>query len=189
MNTSNQLFILATILIFAVTVSINYSAIDNYYKYTMLLNTLVLEPSVFSYDPDEHYQSFLIHQNHEKSECITTPNDNTFCYIKNPGNRDGVFATTLVGDNGIDGEIHLDHIDEGKFYFIILNMSKNPDSTVNITFDDRDYKMGIRDFPPLEDFTFSTTIEPFDSFVSHCHSKEILPAILKKGIFQTRIMM
>ena len=170
MNTNNQLFIFATILIFVVTISINYPAIDDYYKYTLPLNTLIPSPNFFE-DNQNRFQEIY---NEEGSECFTTPNENLFCYKKPKGNpSDGVLISYVIGQNGIDGEMHFDPVENGAFYFLMLNLTKDKDDSAIITFADKGYKIGADSHASLSgSFEFSSKIEPFDTFVSHCSTGE-----------------
>ena len=152
-------------MIFAVTVSINYPAIDDYYKYSLPLNSLIIP----NYLPDIA-KSFENLHNNKNSECFTTPNGNLFCYSKPHSFEDGLRAAYVIGQSGIDGEIHFDPVELGASYFLMLNMTLISDDKVMITFADKDYKIG--NYNVDDDFEFSAPVEKFDTFISHCTNYE-----------------
>ena len=157
-------------MVFSVTFSVNYAAISDYYKYTLPLKTLI--PSTTFFDDDQN--RFQEIYNKEGTECFTTPNDNLYCYVKPRGNDgDDVLISYLIGNNGIDGEMHFDPVEKGASYFLMLDITKGDDDSVIVTFADKGYRIGADNHASLSNaFEFSAKLEPFDTFVSHCTTGE-----------------
>lgn len=169
MNDSNKLFIISTIIVFILTISINYNAINDYYKYVLPLNTLVPSPNFF----EDNQNRFKEIHNEEGSECFTTPNENLFCYKQPRVHDENLLISYVIGENGIDGEMHFDSVENGAFYFLMLNITQGEGNSAIITFADKGYKIGADSHASFSDsFEFSTKIEPFDTFVSHCTTYE-----------------
>jgi len=171
MNGVNGLFVISAIFVPLLLISLNYSAISDFYEYSVPLNSLVLGPN-FSTDNVEQFQKI---SHDENSECFTTLNENLFCYPKPRMHGESMMVSYVVGTNGIDGELHFDPINKGVSYFTIKNMTLVKGDTALITFADNDYRVGNATFTKYEiteDFEFATTIEKFDTFISHCNSSE-----------------
>ena len=170
MKPSNKLFILGTFLIFSIAFSVNYPAISDFYKYALPLKTLI--PSTAFFDDDQN--RFQEIYDKEGTTCFTTPNDNLYCYVK-PRVNDGndVRISYLIGNNGIDGEMHFDPVEKGASYFLMLNITKGDDGSAIVTFADKGYRIGADNHASLSDaFEFSAKLESFDTFVSHCTTGE-----------------
>lgn len=169
MKDSNKLFVLSTMIVFFLLISINYNSINDYYLYSVQLNSLVVGPNFFG-DPEQ----FKKISEDKESTCFTTLNENFFCYGK-PRIHDEYPISTVIGPNGIDGEIHFDPVDKGVSYFTMKNMTLAKGDTSLITFADNDYHVGNATFTKYEiteDFEFATTIEKFDSFIAKCNNYE-----------------
>ena len=149
-------------------VSLNYTAIDNFYRYSIPLNSVELWNDFL--DSPQELQRI---KDMQDSKCFITPSQNEFCYYK-PGGKGSLKTSTLVGNNvGFDGgEMHFDEVNFGMFYFTMKNMTRINDDAVLITFGDND---GIV-FEQLSEkkviFEFSAIVEKFDTFVSHCSHPE-----------------
>ena len=52
MNSANVLFVASAILVPMLLISINHSAISDFYAYSASLNSMVVEREVYSQDPD-----------------------------------------------------------------------------------------------------------------------------------------
>ena len=104
------------------------------------------------------------------STCHTTPSMNDYCYkkpnIRDEENKDHL-SSFIVGNNGINGEIHFDRVDLDGGIFTIKNMDLIDDNTVLITFADKDYRMTNEDH-----FEFTTTVKKYDSFITHCGNND-----------------
>jgi len=75
----------------------------------------------------------------------------------------------------MEGEIHFDPIDIGATYFLMLDMTLISDDQATISFTDKNYRIGNNQETLYEiddDFEFTTTVEKFDTFISHCGNYE-----------------
>ena len=171
MNDSNKLFVISTVIVFVLLISINYNSINDYYVHSVPLNSLVLGPN-FSTDNVEQFKKIY---NDENSECFTTLIENLFCYPKPRMHGESMMVSYVVGTNGIDGELHFDPINKGVSYFTMKNMTLVKGDTALITFADNDYRVGNATFTKYEiteDFEFTATIEKFDTFIAKCNNYE-----------------
>ncbi len=112
------------------------------------------------------------------STCYTTLSMNLFCY-KKPKIHDGEdgnhLSSFIVGDNGINGELHFDRVGLDGGIFTIKNMVLIKDDTTMITFADKDYRVGNGeriDYEITDEFEFSTVLEKFDTFIAKCNNYE-----------------
>jgi len=174
MNSVNTLFVISVILIPLLLISLNYSAISDFYTYSVPLNKAVIIPN-FSVDNPDEFQKV---QDEKDSTCYTTPSSNLFCY-KKPKIHDGQnvdhLSSFIVGNNGINGEIHFDRVGLGGGYFTIKNMTLIDEETTRITFADKDYRIGNGDridYEITDKFEFSATVKKFDTFITHCGNYE-----------------
>ncbi len=170
MNNVNTLFVISTIYVPIMMILMFYPQIDDFYTYTVPLNSLVIP----DYLPDIA-KNFQEMHDYKDSECFTTRNGNLFCYSKPHLFDDGPRATYVIGENGIDGEIHFDPVNLGANYFLMLNMTKISEDKAQITFADKGYKIGNDQrtlYAITDDFEFSATVEIFDTFISHCTNYE-----------------
>ena len=74
----NSLFVISTVFVPLLLISLNYSAIHDYYVYSIPLNSLVVEPSFYSNNPDQFQKTY----EDEDSQCFTSPSMNFFCDAK-----------------------------------------------------------------------------------------------------------
>lgn len=170
MKTVDVLFVISMILVPLLSLSLNYSAISDFYDYSVPLNGLVIEPYAFSDDPDA-FQKTL---NKKDSACFTTLNGNFFCYEK-PRVYENSAIFYVGGFSGIQGELHFDPIERGVGYFTMKNMTVISGDTALVTFADKDYRVGNKDritYEITEKFEFSAIIEKFDTFVAKCNNYE-----------------
>jgi hypothetical protein len=164
MNSGNKLFIFSVILIPILLISVNYNAIHDFYTYSVPLNDVQIIHN------EDGLESFQTIRDREDSACFTTPSQNYFCYTK-PRMHENGGVSFVAGSNGVQGEMHLDPVDTGVFYFTIKNMTKISDDKVMITLADKGYRIGNEEttrYEITDKFEYSTTIKKFDSFVSHC---------------------
>ena len=169
MNAVNTLFVISTIMVPLLLISLNYDSIHNFYKYSVPLNSLSPDSNFF----EDNQIKFQEIYNDVDSECFTTPNENLFCYKKPLDHNEGVLISYMIGENEIDGEMHFDPVENGAFYFLMLDITKGENDSVFITFADKGYKIGTDNHASLSDsFEFSANLEPFDTFVSHCNTGE-----------------
>ena len=145
------------------------SQIADYYTYSVPIKNGVIIPN---FEPSSF--EFAETQAQKNSTCLTTPQGNVFCY-KKPDNHDGQhidhLSSYIVGDNGINGELHFHRVGyEGGIFTIKDREYVNQDSAL-FTFADKDYRIGNKDrttYEILEDFEFSTLVQKYDSFITHC---------------------
>lgn len=170
MNNVNKLFVISTIMVPLLLISLNYDSIQDFYTYSVPLNSFVVEPN-FSFGQDRIQK---IYQDKD-SQCFTTLNKNIFCYEKPRLHGETILISYVIGTNGIDGEMHLDPIDMGVSYFTMKNMTRISGDTAMITFADNDYRNGNATFTIYEitdEFEFDTIIEKFDTFIAICNNYE-----------------
>jgi len=170
MNNVNILFVISAVFVPLLLISLNYSEIQDFYAYSVPLNSLVIP----DYLPDiaKNFQEMY---DYKDSECFTTPNGNLFCYSKPQLFEDGLRASYVIGENGFDGEIHFDPVGMGAFYFTIKNMTMIFEDKALITFADKDYRVGNATsimYEITDEFEFSAIIEKFDTFIAKCNNSE-----------------
>ena len=170
MSSVNTLFVISAIFVPLLLISLNYSAIIDFYTYSVPLNRATIIPNFLVDDPDE----FQKVQDEKDSTCHTTPSSNLFCYtkpkIRDEQNRDHM-SSFVVGNNGINGEIHFDRVGLEGGIFTIKNISlMDGKETALITFADKNYRIGNKDrttYEITEKFEFTTIVEKYDSFIHH----------------------
>lgn len=170
MNTVNTLFVISTIFVPLLLISLNYPEIHDFYVYSVPLNSLVIEHGVYSTDPD----IFTKTQNREGSNCFTTPSNNFFCYEK-PRMYEKTGVSYVRSATGIDGELHFDQIDNEGSYFTMKNITRIQGDTASITFADKDYRIGNNeraDYEITDNFEFTTVVEKYDTFITNCRNYE-----------------
>ena len=143
--------------------------INDFYTYSVPLNSLVVGPNFFG-DPEQFKKTF----ESKEVKCFTTLNNNFYCYEK-PRIHDEYPISTVIGPNGIDGELHFDPIDRGVGYFTMKNMTRVSDDTAMVTFADKNYSVGNKNritYEINEKFEFDTTVEKFDTFIAKCNNYE-----------------
>ncbi len=152
-----------------ILISLSYPVISDFYAYSVPLNKSEIIPN---FPPTEN--EFQKVRDMKDSACYTTPSMNQYCYkkpdIRGEQNR-GHLSSFIVGDNGINGEIHFDRVGLEGGIFTIKNMTQIDENSALITFADKDYRIGNKDrttYEITEDFEFTTTVEKYDSFITHC---------------------
>jgi len=170
MNNVNKLFVIGAVFVPLLLISLNYSAISDFYAYSVPLNSFVVEPN-FSFGQDRIQKIY----EDKDSQCFTTPNNNLFCYEKPRFHGETSLISIVIGTNGIDGEMHLVPIDMGGNYFTMKNMTRVSGDTAMITFADNNYRVGNKDrtdYEITDKFEFDTIIEKFDTFIAKCNNYE-----------------
>ncbi|QLH05639.1 hypothetical protein C5F49_08855 [Nitrosopumilus oxyclinae] len=170
MKSVNVLFVISTILVPLLLISLNYGAISDFYSYSVPLNSLVVDIYTFTDDPDK-FQKTL---DKKDSTCFTTLNDNFFCY-EYPRVYEDSAISYVRGVSGIDGELHFDPIEKGVSYFTMKNMTVISGDTALVTLADKDYRVGNSertDYEITDDFEFSAVLEKFDVFIAKCNNYE-----------------
>lgn len=168
MNDSSKLFIFSVILVPSLLISVNYTAIHDFYTYSTPLNSLEIEHGAYGLIP------FQKIQNMEGSACFITPILNQFCYTK-PHMFEKSGISYVRGTNGVEGEMHFDPVNTGIFYFTIKNMTKINNDEAIITLSDKDFRIGNEKaitYEIADKFEYSTTIKKFDTFISYCDNYE-----------------
>jgi len=173
MNNVNILFVISTIFVPLLLLSLNYPAIETFYEYSVPLNNAVIIQNFFT-TPNEFQE---VHDEKD-SICYATPSMNQYCYKKpkiyDEQNADHL-SSVIIGDNGINGELHFDRVGLEGGIFTIKNMALIDEDSALITFADMDYRIGNKDrttYEIIEDFEFTTTIKKYDSFITHCGNFE-----------------
>jgi hypothetical protein len=145
------------------------SQIQEFYTYSVPIKKGVIVPNFGLYG-----DGFAEIQAQEDSTCFTTPQHNEFCYTKpdtHEGQHTDHMTSYIVGDNGLNGELHFDQVGLEDGIFTIKNIEfVNQDSAL-FTFADKDYRIGNKDrvtYEILEDFEFTTLVQKYDSFITHC---------------------
>ncbi|MCA9828697.1 MAG: hypothetical protein KC444_10000, partial [Nitrosopumilus sp.] len=170
MNTADTLFVISTILVPLMLISLNYSAIIDFYTHDVPLNKSVIIAN-FPSDEPENFQNI---RKEKDSTCYTSPSMNQYCYIKpkmfDEQQRDHLYSS-IIGDNGINGEIHFDRVGLEGGIFTIKKMVLLDEDSALFTFADKDYRTGNKDrtaYEITEDFEFTTVVEKYDTFITHC---------------------
>lgn len=168
MNNVNILFVISAIFVPLLLLSLNYESIQDFYAYSVPLNNSELWNGYLD-SPQELKRIMGI----EGSKCFITPSLNEFCYYP-PSRSSSTKTSTLTGnDVGFDGgEMHFDPVDTGNFYFTMKNMTRINGETVLITFGDKDGYVYEQRSKKAMTFEYSTILEKFDTFVSHCNNEE-----------------
>jgi len=169
MKTSNILLVISVFTVGFILISINYSTISDFYTYSVPLNKAEIIPNF----PPTSNEFQNVHDEKD-STCYNTPSMNQYCYkkpkIRDEQNLDHL-SSFIVGDNGINGELHFDRVGLEGGIFTIKNMILVDGNFALITFADKDYRIGNKDrttYEIIEDFEFTTIVEKYDSFVTHC---------------------
>ncbi len=168
MNNVNILFVISAVFVPLLLISISYSAIQDYYTYSVPLNKMILFEDPLFNDPDK----FIEISEKKDSKCFTSPSMNYFCYAKPRMYESGIGVSWLISNTTkISGELHFDNVNVGPSYFTMKNMTLIQGDTAKITFADKDYRVGNGTSTLYEitnDFEFTTIIEKFDTFVAKC---------------------
>jgi hypothetical protein len=172
MNGTNVLFVISTIFIPLFLISLNFSTISDFYKYSIPLNKMVLWEDPFFSDPGKFAE---INEKND-SQCFTTLSMNYFCYAK-PVMFDKGHGTSYLLSNTtkISGQLHFDDINIGPNYFTIKNMTLIKGDVAKITLADNNYRVGNATFTQYEitdNFEFTEIIKKFDTFIAKCNNYE-----------------
>ena len=170
MKNSNKLFAISTIYVPILLILLFYPQINDFYTYSLPLNSFVVEPN-FSFGQDRIQK---INQDKD-SQCFTTLNNNLFCYEKPRLHGETMLISYPIGTNGIDGEMHIEPVDNGVNYFTMKNATRISDDIAKVTFSDNDYRVGNNDritYEITDKFEFDTIIEKFDTFIAKCNNYE-----------------
>ena len=172
MNT-NLLLAVSVFVVGIILLSINYAAINNFYTYSVPLSKAKIIPN---FPPTEN--EFQNVRDMEGSTCYVTPSTNHYCYkkpeIRNEQNPDHLYSF-IVGNNGINGEIHFDRVGKEGGIFTIKNVVVVDEHSALFTFADKDYRIGNADrttYEITEDFEFTAVIKKYDSFITNCGNFE-----------------
>ena len=166
---SNILLAISVFMVAGILISINYPAIQDFYTYSVPLNKAEIIPNF----PPTSNEFQNVHDEKD-STCYNTPSMNEYCYkkpkIRDEQNLDHL-SSFIVGNNGINGELHFDRVGLEGGIFTIKNMVLVDENSALITFADKDYRIGNKDrttYEIIEDFEFTTIVEKYDSFITHC---------------------
>ena len=190
MNSVDVLFVISTIMVPLLLISLSYSSITEFYEYSVPFNKSVIIPNFQSNEQND----FKNVQNQTESTCYNTVHENLFCYTKpriyDESQLDHL-SSFIVGENGINGEIHFDRVGLEGGIFTIKNMSLTDElDTVLITFADKEYRIGNKDridYQIAEKFEFSTLVKKFDTFITHCGNNDSTAATLVQYLGVERI--
>ena len=159
MNNVNKLFVISTILVPLLLISLNYTAIHDFYTYSVPLNKVI----VWDQEENQDLSQFMMIHQKQDSTCFTTPSMNYFCYEKPRFSNNTKEGISIVRSNttGTFGELHAEPTDRGSSYFTMKNMTRINGDTVMITFADRDGYVYERHDKTAADFEFSKIVEKF----------------------------
>lgn len=166
-----KLFVISIVLVPLLLILLNYSAIHDFYVYSVPLNSLVIYQDDF-FDVKEEFQKII---EKKDSQCFTTPSMNYFCYAKPVMYNENGVSYLFSNTTKISGELHFDNIHTKNFYFTIKNITRINGNTALITLADNDYRVGGNQgitYEIKQKFEYSTTIEKFDSFIAKCDNYE-----------------
>lgn len=170
MNSVNSLLTISVILLPMLLIFMNYSTIVTFYEFSVPLNKAEIIPNF----PINDLNKFSEIQKQNDSTCYITPYANLFCYTKpriyDESKKDHL-SSYVIGNNGINGEIHFDRVGAEGGIFTIKNMSLIDDETALFTFADKNYRIGNKDrvdYEIVEKFEFSAVVKKFDTFITHC---------------------
>jgi|APSaa5957512535_1039671.scaffolds.fasta_scaffold12176_7 hypothetical protein len=166
MNSVNILFVISTIMIPLLLISLNYSTIHDFYTYSLPLNNFVLNDRAIPSDPDR----FQRIKQQEDSTCFVTPSNNEYCYEAPRGGED-FKSTHPSGSNGVNGEMHLEPLHNITGYWTMSSMTPISDIAGIITFSDNSEhypEKTLARWHVTEEFEFTKTVEKYDTFVAFC---------------------
>ena len=167
---STKLFVICAIYLPVMLIVLSYPQISDFYLYSVPLN----HSKIVANFPIPNQSEFLKVSQDQDSTCYTTPSMNQYCH-KKPKIHDGQdtdhLSSTIIGDNGINGEIHFDKVGLDGGIFTIKNMELIDEDKALFTFADKDYRIGNKDrttYEITEEFEFDAVIKKYDSFITHC---------------------
>jgi len=127
------------------------------------------------------------------STCHTTPSMNQYCYKKprifDEQEKDHLYSF-IIGNNDINGEIHFDRVGLEGGIFTIKNIVLVDENTALMTFADKSYRIGNKDrtdYEITDNFEFTTVVEKYDTFITHCGNYEGTGATLVQYLGVTTI--
>jgi len=174
MNSVNALFVISAVFISLLLISINYESISGFYEYSVPLDKAVIVSNFPSNDPNK----FQKISQQKDSTCYATLSMNLFCYTKpkihDEQNKDHLYSF-IIGNNGINGEIHFDRIGSDGGIFTIKNMTLITGDVISITFADKNYRIGNENrttYEITDKFEFSAVVEKYDAFITNCGNFE-----------------
>lgn len=160
---------ISTIYVPVMLILMFYPQIHDFYEYSIPLNKAKIIPN---FSPQSN--QFQEVSEEKDSTCYTAPSMNQYCYKKpriyDEQKTDHLYSF-IIGDNGINGEIHFDRVGLEGGIFTIKNMKLIDKDTALFTFADKDYRIGNKDrtiYEITDDFEFDAIVEKFDSFITHC---------------------
>ena len=184
------LLAVSVLMIGTILISINYPAISDFYIYSVPLNKAVIIPNF----PPNNSNEFQSVHDEKDSTCYDTPSMNQYCYKKPKIHDDGQdrnhLISLIVGENGINGELHFDRVGLEGGIFTIKNMALLDDNSALFTFVDKDYRIGNKErttYEITEDFEFTAVVEKYDSFITHCGNFEGTGATIVQYLGTTTI--
>lgn len=166
MNAVNTLFVISTIMVPLLLISLNYESINNFYTISVPMNSFVAEPMDFSNDPNR----FQRIKGLEDSTCFVTPANNEYCFKYPIGDEEFRYSHPIRSDE-VSGEMHLEPANNATGYWSMSKIVPVSDDSAIITFSDNSDR-----YPPetlarwlvTEEFEFTRTVEKYETFVSHC---------------------
>jgi len=174
MKSSNKLFVICAIYVPLLLILLSFPQISEYYTYSISLNNAKI---ISNFDLDNPNQFQEVSQGAD-STCYTTPSMNQYCH-KKPKIHDGQdmnhLSSIIIGDNGINGEIHFDKVGLEGGIFTIKNMALIDEGKALFTFADKNYRIGNKDritYEITEKFEFDVVVKKYDSFITHCGNFE-----------------
>jgi len=181
MNGVNTLFVLSCIFVPLLLISINFSAIDDFYKYSIPLNSFEINRVLDKNEQKEgvfYGPTFNEILQKDGSQCFNTLL-NYFCYSK-PGFTSSMEGIAQIASKtgGIVGEMHFFPTDKRGSLFVIQNMTLINEDTVLVQFSNSKYFIDDSWTPPMsfagitEKFEHSAILEKYDTFISHCRNPE-----------------
>lgn len=168
MNSGNKLFVFSVLLIPILLISINYSAIHDFYTYSVPLKNFVVEKFTISSDPG----LFERIKQQDGSTCFITPSNNEYCF-KAPRGDDDFRVSHPIGSNGITGEMHFEPVGRAEGYWTMSSIVPISNTSAIITFSDNSDRYPrdtLAKWHISDEFEFTRIVEKYDTFVSHCSS-------------------
>lgn len=163
---SNVLLAISVVVVGTILISINYSAISDFYTYSVPLKNFVVEKFAYASDPDQ----FEKVKQEKDSTCFITSSNNEYCFKKPRGDEE--FRVSYpVGSNGISGEMHFEPADNTNGYWTMSSIVPVSNTSAVITFSDNSDRYPSQTLATWhidEKFEFTRTVEKYDTFVAYC---------------------
>ena len=167
---TNKLFVICLIYVPILLILISYPQISEFYAYSVPLNHAKIIPNFPLTNPNEFQET----SQGPESTCYTTPSMNQYCY-KKPKIHDGQdrdhLSSIIIGNNGINGEVHFDKVGLEGGIFTIKNMVLIDEDSAMFTLAEKNYRIGNKDrtiYEITEKFEFDAVVKKYDSFITHC---------------------